>query len=176
MFFNRRFEIPSPKLQNLKSVAVSQERKTSPQSSKRNHGVKCNTKQWIWFLSETAERDAINHVYQQEYGGFNELMFKNFGGFVVEIKVFTLWPCNIWKYFLQNHFMFNDRHDALSISNSRTSPSVNRFLMLFDIDSAWVKRGEQRSADEFTIPMETTAAPAWKSCHGGCNDKKLIFL
>jgi hypothetical protein len=36
---------------------------------------------------------AINHVYQQEYGGFNELIFKNFGGLVVEIKVFTLRPC-----------------------------------------------------------------------------------
>ena len=133
---------PSPKLQNLKSVAVSQERKTSPQSSKRNHGVKCNTKQWIWFLSETAERVAINHVYQQEYCGFNEPLFKIFGGLVVEIKVFTLRPCIFWKYFLQNHFMFNDRHDSLSISNSRTFPLVSRFLMIYYIDSAWVKRGE----------------------------------
>ena len=95
-----------------------------------DHGIICNTKQCIRFLSETVVSIAIACVYQLDYCGFNELIFKNFGGIVVEIKVFTLRPCIFWKYFLQNHFMFNDRHDTLSISNSRTFPSVNRFLMI----------------------------------------------
>ena len=128
--------------QNFKIWNQSPFLKKNFTTTKRNHGVKCNTKQWIWFLSETAERDAINHVYQQEYGGFNEPLFKIFGGLVVEIKVFTRPPCIFWKYFLQNHFMFNDRHDSLSISNSRTFPSVNRFLMILDSHLACVKRGE----------------------------------
>ena len=50
-------------------------------------GINCNTKHWIRFLSETVVCIAIGHVYQLDYCGFNEPLFENFGGFVVEKMV-----------------------------------------------------------------------------------------
>ena len=122
----------------------------------------CTTCWWIRLFSWTVVSIAIEHVYQQDNCGFNELILVVVAHVFVEKQVCRVGPSFFILFFWQKHFIFNDRCNTLSISISWPFPFGILLFILFDIDLVWVKLGETEKSRWISHGVGTTGAVAWK--------------